>query len=164
MKQHSPASKVLLIGIGNEFREDDGLGLYVSRHDKITRLRNVAIIENSGDGMAMMDAWKDGRKVILIDAVRSGRPAGTIFYFDLLKDPIPSGLFNISTHNIGIPDCITLSKKLDLLPEKLFFYGVEGKNFGHGKKLSPVVKTATDILIDQIVADCESGNFRALKF
>ncbi|MDR3695943.1 hydrogenase maturation protease [Mucilaginibacter sp.] len=163
MKHGLSSSKILLIGIGNEFREDDGLGLYICRHDKIGRLQNLVIKENSGDGMTMMDAWKDEGTVVLIDAVRSGRAAGTIFHFDLLKDPLPPDLFNISTHNIGIPDCIILSEKLGLLPEKLIFYGVEGKNFGHGKKLSPVVKTAADILIDQIFADCESGNFRGLK-
>ncbi|BAU53817.1 hydrogenase maturation protease [Mucilaginibacter gotjawali] len=156
MKQDSSSSKALLICIGNEFREDDGLGLYIGRHDKIRSLRNMVVIENSGDGMAMMDAWKDGGTVILADAVRSGRPAGTLFHFDLLKDPIPPDLFILSTHNIGIPGCIALSEKLDLLPEQLLFYGVEGQNFGHGKKLSPIVKAATDGLIDQIVADFES--------
>ena len=156
MKQDVSSSKIFLICIGNEFREDDGLGIYIGRHSKIRSLRNLAIIENSGDGMAMMDAWKDGGTVILADAVRSGRPAGTLFHFDLLTDPIPPDLFIVSTHNIGIPECISLSEKLDMLPEKLFFYGVEGQDFGYGKKLSPLVKAATERLIDEIVADVES--------
>jgi hydrogenase maturation protease len=153
MKQDASSSKNLLICIGNEFREDDGLALYIARNEKVRSLTNLVIIENSGDGMAMMDAWKDGGTVILADAVHSGRPAGTLFHFDLLKDAIPQDLFIISTHNIGIPECISLSEKLDLLPEQLLFYGVEGQDFGHGKKLSPLVKAATDRVIDQIVAD-----------
>jgi hydrogenase maturation protease len=153
MKQDVTASKILLFGIGNEYREDDGLGLYIARHARVRRLRNLTIIENSGDGMAMMEAWKDAGTVVLVDAVRSGRPPGTIFHFDFLQHPVPADMFRLSSHDISIPECVELSIKLQLLPEKLLFYGVEGAFFGQGKQLSPAVTAAAAVLVDQIVKD-----------
>jgi len=153
MKQDLSASKILLIGIGNEFREDDGLGLYIARHAQIRRLQNLSVMENSGDGMAMIDAWKNAGTVVLVDAVRSGRPPGTIFHFDFLQHPVPADIFILSSHDIGIPECVALSIKLQLLPQKLLFYGIEGAFFGQGKHLSPAVTAAATVLVDQIVKD-----------
>jgi len=150
MEQNAIGRDAILICIGNEYREDDGLGLYIGRHAKIRCLPNLRIIENSGDGMAMVDAWKDGRTVIVVDAVHSGRPPGTLFYFDLLENRIPSDVFTVSTHNIGIFECVALSKKLGLLPEKLIFYGIEVADSGYGRHLSPLVKGAADSLVEKI--------------
>jgi hydrogenase maturation protease len=143
----------LLICIGNEYRQDDGVGPFIGRHLKTKGLEGVRIIENAGDTMAMMDAWKDEDTVILVDAVRSGQPAGTIFCFDAVADPLPEDIFAVSSHDISIPECIALSRSLGIFPEKLIFYGIEGLNFGHGEQLSSVVKEAAEALSERITDD-----------
>jgi hydrogenase maturation protease len=110
-------------------------------------------MENSGDGMAMMDAWKDEETVILVDAVRSGQPAGTIFCFDAVANPMPEDIFAVSSHDVSIPDCIALSRSLGIFPEKLIFYGIEGENFGDGVQLSLAVKEAAIAVAEMIAED-----------
>lgn len=143
----------LLICIGNGYRQDDGVGLFIGEQLKLKDLPRVRIMENAGDGMAMMDAWKDEDIVILVDAVRSGQPAGTIFCFDAVANPLPEDIFAVSSHDIGIPDCIALSRSLGIFPEKLLFYGIEGENFGDGMQLSPVVKEAAIAVAERIAED-----------
>ncbi|HAL83098.1 MAG TPA: hydrogenase maturation protease [Mucilaginibacter sp.] len=158
MNQRTSPAETLLICIGNDYREDDGLGLYIGRQPKIKALAGIRILENSGDGMAMMDAWKDAGTVIIVDAVHSGRPAGTIFRFDAINNPLPANIFAVSTHHVGIPECIALSRSLGLLPEKLIFYGIEGENFGQSTELSPIVKEAANAVVNSIAEELSGCN------
>src|SRR6266700_3180765 len=64
-------SPILVIGIGNEYRSDDGVGLVVARGLRAKNLPDMLIIESSGDGAALMEAWKAAPSVIVIDAAAS---------------------------------------------------------------------------------------------
>lgn len=140
----------LLICTGNEFRQDDGVGLFIGRQLKHKGLPGITVIENHGDGMALIEAWKGENMVILVDAVQSGQPAGTIHSFDLLRAPLPEGILHASSHQVGINECITLSRSLGLLPEKLFFYGIEGESFGNGTWLSITVLEAAWKVVESV--------------
>jgi hydrogenase maturation protease len=71
------SSPALLIGIGNAYRSDDGVGLVVIRAVQAKGLPETFCIESNGDGAALIDAWANAGKVILIDAVSSGAKPGT---------------------------------------------------------------------------------------
>ncbi len=158
MKYYSSRRKTLLICIGNEYRQDDGVGLFIAKHPKIRDLRGVSIIAGSGDGLALIEAWKTKGTVILVDAVHSGRPAGTLYRFDALTTPLPADIFLASTHNLGIPECIALSRSLGLLPEKLTFYGIEGVKFGQGTRLSAAVRETAETAVEKISAELSGSN------
>jgi len=159
LEDNTSQPEVLLICIGNDYRQDDGAGLVVGRHLRIRGLKGIKVLENSGDGMALMDAWKNCDTVILVDAVQSGWPAGTIFYFDALKHTLPEDMFPVSSHNIGIPQCITLSRNLGLLPKKLIFYGIEGRNFAEGQTLSRATHDAANEVAEKIAEELRWRGF-----
>src|SRR2546425_140515 len=69
---------VLVIGVGNEYRSDDGVGLAVLRVLKAAGLPQTCFIESNGDAMGLLEAWAAATNVILIDAVASGAAPGTI--------------------------------------------------------------------------------------
>lgn len=71
-----PPSPMLVIGIGNEFRSDDGVGILVARAIKQKNLSGVVVIEQSGEGAALMDAWSGAENVAVIDAVLSSGTVG----------------------------------------------------------------------------------------
>jgi len=76
------AQKIAVIGCGNPNRSDDGVGCEVVR-----MLRSRAIFEDAQvllldagtDGMGVMFAARGCRSLIVIDACRTGAPAGAIF-------------------------------------------------------------------------------------
>ena len=73
---------ILVIGIGNEYRGDDGLGLIVARRLRERHLPKVTIMEIGGDLTVLGETWQGAETVILVDAVASGREPGTIYRFE----------------------------------------------------------------------------------
>ncbi len=155
------ASKVLIIGVGNEYRCDDAVGLVVARELKAGNAPNVSVIEESGEGSALMEVWKNAETVILIDAVSSGAPPGTVQRFEAHAEKLPMGFFHYSTHAFGIAEAIELSRVLQQLPPRMTVYGIEGKNFASGSGLSAEVKQASDMVVKKIVEDLNHAKFRA---
>jgi hydrogenase maturation protease len=132
----------LIIGIGNEYRRDDAAGLIVARQLKERLADSAIVIEQSGDGAALMEAWRSAETVIIIDAVMSGADPGTIHLLDAKTQPLPKDAFRCSTHAFGVAEAIELSRAMGELPGSLVVYGVEGKNFAAGVGLSPEVERA----------------------
>ena len=87
----------LIIGIGNEFRIDDAIGLHVARRLKELLLENVEVIEASGEGAELLELWKSYDKVFAIDAVCSGNNPGKIYRFNVHTEKPPTKFFNYSS-------------------------------------------------------------------
>src|SRR5215510_4588094 len=137
-----PQSLPLIIGIGNEYRGDDAAGLIVARRLKERFANSVIVLEQSGDGAALMEAWRGAETVIIIDATLSGAEPGTIRRFDANTRPIPKTSFRCSTHAFGVAEAIELARALGNIPQRLMVYGIEGKNFAAGVGLSAEVEKA----------------------
>ncbi len=135
--------EVLVIGVGNEFRGDDALGVLMAR-----RLGGV---EASGEGAGLMELWAGAEKVVLIDAVRSGAEAGTVFRLDAGKEEVPTGFFHYSSHLFGVAEAIEMARVLNRLPEQVILFGVEGTSFGMGDPLSAPVEAALEELEQRIL-------------
>jgi hydrogenase maturation protease len=146
-------STPLIIGVGNEFRGDDGVGIIVARRLRAQTPANVTILEASGEGAALMEAWEGAALVLLIDATRSGSPPGTIHRFDAHAEPLPSRFFHYSTHAFSVAEAVELARALDQLPPRLIVYGIEGKNYTAGEGLSPEVEKAADSVIPRVLQD-----------
>jgi hydrogenase maturation protease len=136
--------KVLVIGIGNEFRSDDAFGLFVARRLKTVLSLSVRVIEHHGEGASLMEAWDGFREVILVDAVRSGGSLGTLFRLDASSEKIPTQFFNYSSHDFGVAEAIETARLLGRLPARMILFGVEGGNFGMGESMSPEVAEQID--------------------
>jgi hydrogenase maturation protease len=73
-----------IIGIGNEYRQDDGVGVFAARKLRELLPPGINVREESGEGARLMDAWDGFSCVILIDAVNTGGRPGEI------TPPMPS--------------------------------------------------------------------------
>lgn len=147
-----PTPTKLFIGLGNEFRGDDGVGPFLARNLAAMNVPGLKVIEQSGEGTDLMTAWQGIDFVIAADAVVSGQPAGTIFRFELPGDTIPGALFSKhSTHAFGLFQAIELSRTLGTMPEKIIIFGIEGKNFAAGDSLTQDVEKAAGVVLSRVV-------------
>jgi hydrogenase maturation protease len=146
-------SGIIIIGIGNEFRGDDGAGIAVARLLRGRTAPPVTIREESGEGAALMDAWKDAAAAILVDAVQSGAPPGTIHRIDASTDRVPSKFFHYSTHAFSVAEAVELARAMNQLPERLIVYGIEGESFAAGVLLSSTVERAVRVLAETILGE-----------
>ncbi len=147
---------ILVIGIGNRFRNDDGLGLVVAGKLKGRVPDNVEVAECADDGTNLVERWSGFTFVIAIDALSSGAPPGTIERIDLRTDAIPSEKFHCSTHAFGLSASVELARSLGTLPEQLVIYGIEGVDFAMGEVLSPVVRESADRVVSLIQNEIKS--------
>jgi hydrogenase maturation protease len=140
---------VTILGIGNEFRHDDGVGLIAARR---LRLRGFTAEEHGGDMAGLIERWKGISEVIVIDAVRSRAPAGTLHVIDVTSSHLPAGFAHGSTHALGLAEAIELSRALGTLPARIKVVGIEGRDFTPGVGLSPEVEAAVLLLETEIFA------------
>lgn len=146
----SPQSftSIVIIGIGNEFRGDDGAGLVAAEILKAENLAGVEIKRQSGEGAILLDSWRGYDIAIVIDAARGGAIPGTIHRFEINEQPLPRSMFNsCSSHAFSLVEAIEMGKMLNRLPKKLTVYGIEGKSFGMGLGLSLEIQRAIGDLI-----------------
>lgn len=146
----SQSSPTLVIGVGNEYRSDDAVGLAIVQTLKAKHLPSILCLESDGDGTTLIDTWSHTGRVIIIDATSSGAEPGTIYRFDALTQPLPANYAFSSTHAFGVAEAIQLARTLDQLPASLIVYGIEGKNFVAGIELSPEVKHAVQEVVELV--------------
>jgi hydrogenase maturation protease len=144
---------VLVIGIGNEFRGDDGAGIEVARRLAVLELPGVTVLEQSGEGAALMDSWQTAAAVYVIDAVQAGGPAGAVYRFDAVRQPLPAHFSGYSSHAFGLAEAVAMARLLEQLPPQLVIFGVEGKNFDYGVALTAEVEAAVRDVTARMVAE-----------
>ena len=54
----------------------------------------------------LIEAWTGHDDVVVVDAVVSGAPAGTVFEWDALAAPLPAEEFRCSTHSYGVAEAV----------------------------------------------------------
>jgi hydrogenase maturation protease len=151
------AKNIRVIGIGNEYRRDDGAGLVAARRLRDLRLPGVTVLERNGGTGELWELWQDPGPAILIDTMRSGSPPGTVRRFDAAREPVPAAPFHTpSTHSLGVSESLELARTLGQLPAFLIVYGIEGKVFAPGLGLSPEVAEALPRLVARIRRDLVS--------
>lgn len=144
---------VVVIGVGNEYRTDDGVGPAV-----VERLRGrvppwVTLDVIDGEPTDLIDAWTGPDLAVVVDAVvcDPARP-GRIHRADAL----PPGAAAASSHGLGIPEAVGLAQILGRLPRRLVVYAVEIADSGYGCRLSPpVAASVVDVaraVLDEIAA------------
>jgi hydrogenase maturation protease len=140
-----------VIGVGNEWRGDDAVGLLVVRRLKADQLPEVEIAECRGTVTAVREAWKDAAGVIVVDAVFSGGRPGAIYRFDAHDGGVPVQLSRSpSTHGLGVAEALALGQLFQELPPYLIIYGIEGQNFGPGQEVSREVEAAIPEMIRRL--------------
>ncbi len=149
------AQKTVFIGVGNPFRGDDGAGRAVVRRLLGEIPPGIKVLEETGDGTELLEAWKGADCVILVDAVQSGAPPGTIHRLDAVTEKLPTWFSHSSTHAFGVAEAIELARTMGELPARLVVYGIEGLDFSAGTELSPevaqVVPGAANLILQEIL-------------
>ena len=149
--------KTLVVGIGNDFRSDDGAGLAAARALMKLTLPNVGIVELNGEVTRLLDSLQHCDTAIVIDAVQSRALPGTIHRFDASQNPLPGSHTQRSTHGISLGSILELARAQGVLPRQVLVYGIEGASFEHGRTLTPQVEKAVEGLVREIAEDLRNA-------
>lgn len=138
--------RALVIGVGNEFRRDDGIGPAAAR--ELARLGVPADITD-GDPVRLLEAWEGADLVVVVDAVRSSASPGSVHRVELRG----GGESASSTHGFGLPEAVELARALDRLPRRLVVFAVEAREVGFGTALSEPVAGALPVVVEAVLAE-----------
>lgn len=131
-----------IVGVGNELRGDDGVGLEVARLLEGTLPPDVRVLECEGEPVSLLNSWEGCDVAYVVDATQSAHEAGTVRRLLAHEGPLPPELQRASTHLLGVAEAIELARALGRLPARTIVYGIEGGSFDTGTGLSPAVQAA----------------------
>lgn len=144
---------IVVIGMGNPLRRDDGVGWSVARRLEAMVPPGVEVCIHRG-GLALIDTWQGASAVVVIDAISSGAPAGTMSRFDASVQPLPQHLrATCSTHDFGLNEAIELARAMDQLPNRFIVIGVEGADFTPGSGLSRAINGAVNKAVEAVLQE-----------
>lgn len=154
MKGIRSAAGLVVVGIGNELRRDDGSGLEVVR--RIRRVfPGVECLEFSGDAADLIDAWSGREHVLLVDAAIGSDPPGTVLRVDAGRESLKTQSFRLSSHSLGVEQALELSRVLGKLPGDFLIFGIIGRDFGFGKGLSPEAEEGVQESVRRLTREIE---------
>ncbi|MEV4459365.1 hydrogenase maturation protease [Microbispora sp. NPDC049633] len=136
-------AETVVAGLGSDLRGDDAAGLGVARRLRGTLPPSVAVVENRGDPAALVEAWSGAALAIVVDAVSSGAPPGTVHMPVHMPVPMPMrSRPPAGSHGLGPADAVALGRALGRLPGELVVVGIEGGDFTPGAPMTPPVLAA----------------------
>ncbi len=148
--------RLLVIGIGQEWRGDDAAGLLAVRPLRLTTLPGVAVREVTGDLLGLLDLWQEVECVIVADAVAAPAPPGTIWRWLAHQEDVPAVLAGAaSSHGWGLAETVALGRTLGRLPRYLVIYGIAGQSFERGRRPASAVVAAAQEVSRQILSEVE---------
>jgi hydrogenase maturation protease len=151
----SSQARIVVIGVGNDFRRDDGVGWTVvsrlrerAQHRPLPNAMELAV--SDGDPGRLIGLWEDADLAVAVDAARShpGRP-GRVHRIELeIDEPRQSG--QTSSHGLGLGEAVELSRALGRLPARLVVFAVEGQDHSFGTGLTEPVAEVVEPLAQRI--------------
>ncbi|MEN8167409.1 MAG: HyaD/HybD family hydrogenase maturation endopeptidase [Pseudomonadota bacterium] len=160
--QGNHVNPVLVLGLGNILLQDEGIGVRVVQklqHDFLMPAQ-VEVLDGGTAGMALYEHVIDRTHLIVIDAVKTGRPPGSIIILE--DEEVPAFFHNkISPHQLALSDILAaLLIEGKPLPE-ITLIGIEPVRLKTGIDLSECVLAKLDLLIEMTVDYLSEIGFEA---
>ena len=147
---------LVVIGCGNLNRSDDAVGARV-----VHRLRDhygaglpqdVRLFDAGTDGMEVMFQARGARRLIIVDASRSGSPAGSVFEVpgeELARDHAPT----YTLHDFRWEHALAAGRRIfrAQFPTDVRVLLIEAQNLGLGLELSAPVQAAAESVVAGLV-------------
>ena len=127
-REPAPAP-VLVLGVGNILLSDEGVGIRVVEEIMKHHLpEGVEVLDGGTSQMVIVDLIRDRKKVIVVDAIRSDGPPGTLYKFGIEDLQAVAGQLG-SAHDLGVVEAIFFLGLTGEIPEDITFFGVEPASF-----------------------------------
>jgi len=163
--------KVVVIGVGNEFRRDDGIGPEV-----LSRLREhvgagpdagteimAQLVNSDGEPADMIEAWTGAALAVVVDAVVADPShPGRLHRLVIGRDEA-SAAHAVSSHGLGVGEAIGLAAALGRMPDCLVIHAAEAADVGHGVGLTPAVAAAAADLTAAVLRDVQTAHGRKVS-
>lgn len=151
-----PKAKLLVIGLGQSLRGDDAVGLEAVRRwqaEYPETARNTDLVVESAPlpGLSLLSFLECAEAAILVDAMQSGAPAGTVRLLDR-EDLASFDAGSGSAHGWGVAETLAMAEALykEKLPQRLNLLAVEAGTMELGQPMSAPVEAALPAIVKRL--------------
>ena len=144
--------QIVVLGVGNILLTDEGIGVRTAEYlmKNYDYPDNVAILDGGTMGMELLGHIVDIDLLVILDAVASNKPAGTVVKME--GNEIPKFFASkLSPHQVGIADVLAAADLVAKSPKKILLFGVVPENLELNTELSPIVAEKMPILVDYVI-------------
>jgi hydrogenase maturation protease len=137
----------LVLALGNPLLGDEGVGprALEALASAPGVPPSVDLLDGGTSGLILVPRIQSAERVLVLDAVSTGRPPGTVVRLD--GRDLPRETFGAtSVHQLGLGDLLFASRLSDG-PEEVVVLGVEPESLGLGVGLSAPVENAVETLV-----------------
>ena len=148
------AGKTVVLGLGNRYLRDDGVGLAVAKELQRSNLGGGVLVgAHQTFDLSLLADYSGAAQLIIIDAVRSGSSPGDVKEHEVA--PLPGTLDSLpGLHSLELHDLIDFAIRTGLLSCPLTVIGVEPKDCSVGEGLSPEVERAVPDVVALVKSAC----------
>jgi hydrogenase maturation protease len=144
---------ILVLGLGNMLLSDDGVGpaLVGQFADSVENWNGrVEFLDGGTQGLALLGQLSGRQALIIVDAMKTGAPPGTIHRLTLaeLREACPRR--GNSGHEGNAGELLAAAQLIDQLPDRLYLVGIEPERIETGIGLSEAVQRALPEASSQI--------------
>ncbi|MFQ6117317.1 MAG: hydrogenase maturation protease [Candidatus Bipolaricaulia bacterium] len=144
--------KTIVLGLGNLLMGDEGVGVHVIRRLQELELPpGVEPVDGGTAGIDLLPVFKEAARVIVVDAVRAGGEAGSIYRFGP-KELEEASQEALSLHQLSLGEVLQAASLLGIEPE-VTIIGVEPKQIAPGMEISPELTEALPRVIEVILEE-----------
>lgn len=142
----------VVIGIGNTFRRDDGVGLAVAEDIARRNLPGIHVVTDVGDPGTILDTWADAPLAVVVDAAmgNGGTPGRIRRWTPGEEEP---GMSVLTSHTMGLCEAYALGEMLGRAPGRLVVLGIEIADAGYGLGCTPAVAAAVPSAVEAVLAE-----------
>ena len=140
--------RVVVLGVGNVLMADEGVGVHaVERLQSRFRLaEDIEVVDGGTTGMELLPMLHGADQLIIVDAVRVGKPPGSVVRLE--GDEVPAFFkTKLSPHQIGVSDMLAALKFGGGAPARVVMIGVQPVSLELSMDLSPEVAARLDEVV-----------------
>ena len=146
--------RALVAGVGSPILGDDGVGIHVVRELSGRELpATIDLCELGTGGLAVADWLCDHDALVVVDAIITGAPPGTVHV--LTGDELARGAHLGQGHEPSLPQALALARKLleKRMPDHVWVVAVEALELTEfSEQLSPAVQAAVPAAADRVLS------------
>lgn len=144
---------IIVIGIGNPFRRDDGVGPAVAERLRAQRLPGVRLAVSGGDAADLIELWDRARLAVVVGALWTDAATPGRIHRLAVSGERPTRGTGEGAPSMAFGEAVALARVLGRLPERLVLFAVEAGDLGFGPGLSPAVAAAAGRVAAKIVSE-----------
>jgi hydrogenase maturation protease len=151
---------LLILGLGNVLCGDDGLGVAAVRRlrERYEFPGDVVVLDGGTLGLSLLPYLEDAERVLLVDAIRDDRPAGS--FVRLSGDEVGPAVANrLSVHQVGVADLLDAARWTGHLPDELVLLGLVPESLELSIDLSPPLKAQLETLVERVAEEARRMGF-----